>query len=87
MIRDYSIEIHEIFVKGPVVVMLGVAQGSFAVDGKLIIEERWSTPASFRAFIEEGKVTEWRVFADNEPVHECVRKHKQSGKAPAGGAA
>ena len=74
MVADYSIEVHETFAKGPVVVMLGVAQGSYAVDGHLTMEDRWSTPAAFRAFVEDDKVTEWRVFADNEPVRRRMRK-------------
>jgi len=74
MVADYSIEVQETFCKGPVAVMLGVAQGSYAVDGHLTMEDRWSTPAVFRAFVEDGKVTEWRVFADNEPVRRRMRE-------------
>ena len=74
MVADYSIEPQETFSKGPVVVMLGVAQGSYAVDGQLTMEDRWSTPAVFRAYICCGKVKEWRVFADNEPVRKRMRK-------------
>jgi len=74
MMADYSIELQETFSKGPVVVMLGVAEGSYAVDGQLTMEDRWSTPAVFRAYICCGKVKEWRVFADNEPVRKRMRK-------------
>jgi ketosteroid isomerase-like protein len=76
MVSDYSIEIQETFTKGPVAVMLGLAQGSFAVDGQLTMEDRWSTPAVFRAFIDDGAVKEWRVYADNEPVRKRMRKKK-----------
>jgi len=74
LVHDYSIELYESFSKGPVVVLLGVAQGSYAVDGQVTMEDRWSTPAAFRAFVEDGKVTEWRVFADNEPVRQRMRR-------------
>jgi ketosteroid isomerase-like protein len=74
LVHDYSIELHESFCRGPVVVMIGVAEGSYAVDGQLTMEDRWSTPAAFRAFVEDGKVTEWRVFADNEPVRKRMRR-------------
>jgi ketosteroid isomerase-like protein len=77
MVADYSIEIQETFSKGPVVVMLGVAEGSFAVDGKLKELDRWSAPAVFRAYIDDGKVKEWRVYADNEPVRKRIRKSKE----------
>jgi hypothetical protein len=59
-----------------VVVMLGLAQGSYAVDGQLTELDRWSSPAVFRAFIDDDKVKEWRVYADNEPVRKRIRKSK-----------
>jgi ketosteroid isomerase-like protein len=76
MVSDYSIEVQETLSKGPVVVMLGLAQGSYAVDGQITMEDRWSTPAVFRAFIDDGRVKEWRVYADNEPVRKRMRKKK-----------
>jgi ketosteroid isomerase-like protein len=87
MVLDYSIEVQESFSKGPVVVLLGIAQGSYAVDGQLTMEDRWSTPASFRAFVEDGKITEWRVFADNEPVRKRMRKTGQAEEVAADNAA
>jgi hypothetical protein len=30
------------------------------------------TPAAFRALIEDGKVAEWRVYADNEPLRRLM---------------
>jgi ketosteroid isomerase-like protein len=76
MVADYSIELQETFIRGPVVVMLGLAQGSYTVDGQLTELERWSSPAVFRAFIDDNKVKEWRVYADNEPVRKRIRKSK-----------
>lgn len=77
MVPDYSIAIEETFCDRPdgsVVLMLGVAEGTYAPDGKLKPENRWSTPAAIRAQVEDGQVTEWRVFADNEPTRERMRK-------------
>jgi uncharacterized protein (TIGR02246 family) len=74
MVPDYTIAIEEILSDGPVVLMLGVAQGSCAPDGQAKAENRWSTPAAFRAFIEDGKVAEWRVYADNEPIRRLMAK-------------
>jgi hypothetical protein len=54
--------------------MLGVAEGTYTPDGKLKPENRWKTPAVFRALVEDGKVAEWRVYADNEPIRERMRK-------------
>jgi limonene-1,2-epoxide hydrolase len=59
-----------------VVVILGVAQGTYSVDGELKPENRWKTPAALRAFIEDGKVAEWRVYADNEPIRQRMRESR-----------
>jgi uncharacterized protein (TIGR02246 family) len=74
MVPDYTIEIKETFCDGPVVVMLGVVGGTYAADGQLSAENRWQTPAALRALVEEGKVAEWRVYADNEPIRQLIAK-------------
>jgi hypothetical protein len=74
MCPDYSIAVEETYGDGPAVVMLGVAEGTYTPDGKLKPENRWKTPAVFRALVEDGKVAEWRVYADNEPIRERMRK-------------
>ncbi len=68
MVPDYKIAVEETYREGSAVVMLGEARGTFAPDGKMRTENRWRTPAAFRALVEKSKVTEWRVFADNEPI-------------------
>jgi uncharacterized protein (TIGR02246 family) len=74
MVPDYTIAVEETICDEPVVVMLGVAQGTYSPDGKLRAENRWETPAALRALIEDGLVAEWRVYADNEPIRQVMRK-------------
>jgi uncharacterized protein (TIGR02246 family) len=74
MVPDYTVAIEETFCDGPVVVMLGMAQGTYTPDRTLKPENRWSTPTALRAYIEEQKVAEWRVYCDNEPIRQCVVK-------------
>ena len=74
MVPDFTLTIEETFTDGPVVVMLGIAQGTYTPDGLLKAENRWSTPAAFRAFIEDRKVAEWRVYCDNEPIRQRIAK-------------
>jgi len=74
MVPDYSIAVEETLCDGSAVVMLGVAQGTYSPDGRLRAESRWETPAAFRAFVEDGLVAEWRVYADNEPLRQKMRK-------------
>jgi ketosteroid isomerase-like protein len=75
MVPDYSIAIEETYCDGSVVVMLGIARGTYTADGSLRDENRWQTPAAFRAFVENGKVAEWRVYCDNEPIRQKMAKH------------
>lgn len=74
MVPDYTIAVDESLCDGPVVVLLGMAQGTYAPDGLLRPENRWTTPTAFRAFIAEGKVAEWRVYCDNEPIRQRMGK-------------
>lgn len=74
MVPDYTVAIEEVFVSGPVVVMLGVAQGTYSSNGELRTENRWQTPLAVRAFVDEGQVAEWRVYADNEPIRRLMAK-------------
>ncbi len=74
MVPDYTIAVEETYSDGPVVIMLGTAQGTYSTDGSLKPESRWSTPVALRAYIEEGKIAEWRVYADNEPIRKLITK-------------
>jgi hypothetical protein len=80
MVPDYTISIEEVYEDGFVVVMLGEARGTYAPDGKLQPENRWRTPAAFRALIDAGKVAEWRVYADNEPFANAWHGTKRGGQ-------
>jgi limonene-1,2-epoxide hydrolase len=64
MVPDYSIAL-----------MLGVAEGTYAPHGELKAENRWKTPIAIRAQVEGGLVVEWRVYADNEPLRDRMRKN------------
>lgn len=74
MVPDYCIAVDETFCDGPVVLMLGVAEGTYAPDGTLKLENRWKTPMALRVQVEDDLVAEWRVYADNEPIRERMRK-------------
>jgi len=58
------------------IVMLGMVEGTYAPNGKLKAENRWRTPAALRAQLEDGLIAEWRVYADNEPIRERMRKNR-----------
>jgi ketosteroid isomerase-like protein len=72
MVPDYTLAIEEVHGDGVVVVMLGDAGGTYAPGGKMLPENRWKTPVALRARVEDGKVAEWRVYADNEPMRRLM---------------
>lgn len=87
MVPDYSLSIDETYVQESVVVMLGTAGGTYShafeqiqstgmpiPDGTSRYQKRWKTPAALRARVEDGKVAEWRVYADNEPLRKLMRE-------------
>ncbi len=73
MVPDYSISIEESYGDGDVVVLLGVAQGTYKSKDGLSQENRWHTPIAVRARVEDGLVAEWHVYADNEPLRALMR--------------
>ena len=73
MVPDYALSIDEFYAKGPTVVILGVAEGTYSADGAMKVENRWKTPVALRAAVEDGLIAEWQVYADNEPVREKMR--------------
>ena len=76
MVPDYSVAIEETYPSDPVVILIGMAQGTYSRNGKLNPENRWQTPVAIRALVEEGLVAEWRVYADNEPIRKVIATGK-----------
>ena len=65
---DYSIQVDDALSRGDVVALFGTAQGTYAVKGNLLAEAHWEIPAAWKAVVRDGRVSEWRVYADNEAV-------------------
>lgn len=77
MVPDYSISIVETYSEGPIVALLGTAQGTLATSDGLLPENRWRTPAAWRALIRGSQIAEWRVYADNEPVRQLLARQQK----------
>jgi ketosteroid isomerase-like protein len=69
---DYSIKLDQMLSRGNVVGLFGTAQGTHLVNGNLLPENHWEIPAAWKAVVHRGRVSEWRVYADNEPVWKIV---------------
>ena len=74
MVPDYWIAVEQTLVDGDLSVVFGRAGGTFVPEGgELRAENRWETPAVWRAVVSGGKLLEWRVYCDNEPIREKMR--------------
>jgi ketosteroid isomerase-like protein len=70
MCPDYWIRLDHAMSEGDTVLAAGEAGGT--IDG-----ESWRTPAAWKAVIRDGSVLEWRVFADNKPIYEILKRRGQ----------
>ena len=73
MVPDYRLAAEQWLTDGDVVVMFGMASGTYSADGSVRPERRWSTPVCCRAVVKGDQLVEWRVYADNEPIRQLMR--------------
>lgn len=71
---DYGIRHDDIFENGETVVAFGKAGGTISIEGRLPPENRWETPAAWKAVVQSGLVKQWRVYADNKPVYDILAR-------------
>jgi hypothetical protein len=76
---DYWVSHDEIFATGSRVAVFGAAGGTIAVDGKLPAENQWRASAAWLAVVINGRVQQWRVYADNKPVYDILARSKPHG--------
>ena len=77
MVPDYWIKIDQVISDGDVVALFGSAGGTYVhKEGVLKPENSWETPAAWLATVREGRVSQWRVYCDNEPIREKIRTEK-----------
>lgn len=78
MVPDYQITITETFEEGERVALFGSAGGTHVAGGELLASNRWETPAAWSAVVKSGRVSEWRVYADNELIRRIMRARHES---------
>jgi ketosteroid isomerase-like protein len=62
---DYQISVAEWFRKGSAFALFGTAGETYRAKGRAKKANKWKVPAAWRVRVENGRVSEWRVFADN----------------------
>jgi len=74
MVPDYQIKIDSEVANGDLTVLFGTAEGTYVSgDGVIKPGNRWTTPAAWRVVTRGGKVSEWRIYSDNEPIRSVMR--------------
>jgi len=68
---DYEITIKNTLLTDDSVGFFGIASGTFYNENEKD-SDKFEIPASWRAKIKDGLVTEWQVFADNEIVRDIL---------------
>ena len=74
-VPDYRIKAKAIFARGNIVFIVGEASGGYLPPTSTESIGTWRTPAMWRV---RGRLTEWQVYADNEPIRELIRRESNS---------
>jgi len=74
IIPDYEITVENLLQKGDIIGVFGTAQGTCAVNGRLLAENHWKIPAAWKAVVKKNLIAEWRVYADNEPLRVILER-------------
>lgn len=77
---DYNLIVKDIIAKNGMVAVFGTARGTLAAGGRILPENKFEIPASWTATVEKGKITKWRVYADNQPVRKLIEKYNAKHK-------
>ena len=69
MCPDYWLRADAVVADNGMVLAVGDVGGT--IDGT-----KWQTPTAWKALFRDGKVMEWRVFADNKPVYDILARRQ-----------
>ncbi|MBS1513454.1 MAG: Type 1 glutamine amidotransferase-like domain-containing protein [Bacteroidetes bacterium] len=69
---DYTIEVSEIICTETSAAIFGKAKGTYWQKGELEERNKFEVPASWQAKITDGKISEWKVFADVQIVRQIM---------------
>ena len=68
LIPDYTVDPLTVMCREQTVGVFGTARGTVSAGEALRPENHWEIPVAIRAVVWGGHVSEWQVYADNEPV-------------------
>ena len=78
MVPDFRIHVEDAFAKDDIVVLLGVAEGTFDQNGALRPENHWEVPAAWRVVVAGELVAVWQLYVNPEPMVEISKRIEAS---------
>jgi predicted ester cyclase len=70
---DFRIRVGRLVADEEAVAIFGFSEGTYAPDGQLRVENRWSVPAAFLLMSREGKVSYFESFSDASMVYDLIQ--------------
>ncbi len=70
---DFKIRIGRVVADNEAVAIFGYSEGTYAPDGKLTPENRWSVPAAFLLMSRDAKITYFESFSDASMVYDMMQ--------------
>lgn len=77
---DFRIRVGRVVADEEAVAVFGFSEGTYAPDGKLRPENRWSVPAAFLVMGRAGKITYFESFSDASMVYDLIQSTQQSNE-------
>ena len=74
---DYHIEINEVFSKDNVILVTGIASGTYKHLTSEHKENFWIVPAAWKAVVSNEKIEFWQIFADMSKAYEIIKRYAQ----------
>lgn len=77
MFPDYKIEVSEMLQKDSLICVLGYASGTYKNLKDEDNSNYWRVPAAWTAVVEDEKVQQWQVYADNVFAIEIINRNEK----------
>lgn len=78
---DFRIRIGRIVADEEAVAIFGYSEGTYAPDGNIRPENRWSVPAAFLLMARDGKITYFESFSDASMVYDLIQASQQAASS------
>jgi ketosteroid isomerase-like protein len=77
MVGNYKIYVRDYFMKEESVAMFGTASGRYPANAGASAAGKnadgfWEVPAAWQVLVRDGRVAEWSVYADNQPLRKLM---------------